>query len=250
LGLLAGSLAHLGDFEGALVAGQRALIIAQQKRRPIDIGTACYFTGFANAHRGNFQAAIRVLKQGYNACKSGNVDYMIPWLSGELGLSLMMLKRDGSGRALLDDALHQCDSMNLLYARARTLVRLSQACLLTDEVPLSHQHAIGALEIARMFHYRAVEVWALQLRGECKARLGQHRSSVFDFHHALKKSEVLQMLPDSAHLMVRLAECKLGDMFSKKDALRLREAIVIYERLGMRHYKQYARKLMGKPCKA
>jgi len=245
LGLLVGSLIFLGHFEPALEYGAQAVEAAERTNRPIDLGTACYFVGLAHLHKGDFEAAIRVLKRGNAACIKGNVHYMLPWLGCELGYARFLLRHSVSAKELIKESLQQCSAMNLLHGLGRATVRYAHACLLLGDLVEAQDRAMEALEISRKYRYRAIEVWALQLLGEAKVRRGNLQSGSRNLNHAFKQATELGMRPDAAHLRVALAPAFRSARRRQGAHQQLLEALATFATLGMQRYTNRVRKLAG-----
>jgi tetratricopeptide (TPR) repeat protein len=243
LGLLVGSLTFLGDFEAALEYGAQAIEAAEKTNRSIDLGTACYFAGLAHLHKGDFEKAIRVLRRGNAACIKGNVRYMLPWLGCELGYARFLLRHSVSAKELIKESLQQCIAMNLLHGLGRAVIRYAHVCLLLGELAEAHDRAMEALAISRKYHYRAIEVWALQLLGEAKMRRGNLQSGARDLSDALKQATDLGMRPDAAHLRVALAPAFRSARHGTTARQQLLEALGTFATLGMQRYTSRVRKL-------
>jgi class 3 adenylate cyclase/tetratricopeptide (TPR) repeat protein len=233
LGLLVGSLTFLGQFADALKCGEKAYQIAEEVGRPIDLGTVCYFLGFALLHKGDPNAAIGWLERGRNIVHEGDVRYLLPWLESELGLARTLVGNADDGLRLLQGAVEQCDAMGLLYGQARACARSARAHFLLGKLADALNWLNRTLKSSRKYQYQGILIWALQLSGETNAKLGHVAEAAADFDAALALAGQLRSRPDLAHVRLGLGRLDHDQAHLGSAREHFREAMSIYEDLEM-----------------
>jgi class 3 adenylate cyclase/tetratricopeptide (TPR) repeat protein len=166
LGMLGASRGRLGNFPAAMDAAQTACLIADEVKRPYDIALAYWWAGFIRSHKGDVPAALRYLEHGFEVCRSGQVNFLVPILSTSLGYTYALAGRTAEGIALLTKALGFSRASKFTYGEAWSSAYLGFAKLLDNDYEGMLDHARSVLELARKHKYRAIEVDALRLLGD------------------------------------------------------------------------------------
>jgi class 3 adenylate cyclase/tetratricopeptide (TPR) repeat protein len=166
LGMLGASQGRLGNFAAAIDTARKACLIADEVRRPADIAIAYWWAGFVLEHKGDIPAALQYLEHGFNVCRTGQINYLLPIISTSLGHAYALAGRAEQGIPLLEKALAFNRGAKFTYGEAWSSVYLGFANLLDNRYGGMLDEARNILELARKHRYRAIEVDALLLLGD------------------------------------------------------------------------------------
>jgi tetratricopeptide (TPR) repeat protein len=166
LGMLGASQGRLGNFAAAIDTARKACLIADEVRRPADIAIAYWWAGFVLEHKGDVPAALQYLEHGFNVCRTGQINYLLPIISTSLGHAYALAGRAEQGIPLLEKALAFNRGAKFTYGEAWSSVYLGFANLLDNRYGGMLDQARNILELARKHRYRAIEVDALLLLGD------------------------------------------------------------------------------------
>ncbi len=166
LGMLGASQGRLGNFAAAIDTARKACLIADEVRRPADIAIAYWWAGFVLEHKGDIPAALQYLEHGFNVCRTGQINYLLPIISTSLGHAYVLAGRAEQGIPLLEKALAFNRGAKFTYGEAWSSVYLGFANLLDNRYGGMLDQARNILELARKHGYRAIEVDALHLLGD------------------------------------------------------------------------------------
>ena len=166
LGMLGASQGRLGNFAAAIDTARKACLIADEVRRPADIAIAYWWAGFVLEHKGDIPAALQYLEHGFNVCRTGQINYLLPIISTSLGHAYALAGRAEQGIPLLEKALAFNRGAKFTYGEAWSSVYLGFANLLDNRYEGMLDQARNILELARKHGYRAIEVDALHLLGD------------------------------------------------------------------------------------
>jgi class 3 adenylate cyclase/tetratricopeptide (TPR) repeat protein len=166
LGMLGASQGRLGNFAAAIDTARKACLIADEVRRPADIAIAYWWAGFVLEHKGDIPAALQYLEHGFNVCRTGQINYLLPIISTSLGHAYALAGRAKQGIPLLEKALAFNRGAKFTYGEAWSSVYLGFANLLDNRYGGMLDEARNILELARKHRYRAIEVDALLLLGD------------------------------------------------------------------------------------
>jgi hypothetical protein len=156
----------LGNFAAAIDTARKACLIADEVRRPADIAIAYWWAGFVLEHKGDIPAALQYLEHGFNVCRTGQINYLLPIISTSLGHAYALAGRAEQGIPLLEKALAFNRGAKFTYGEAWSSVYLGFANLLDNRYGGMLDEARNILELARKHRYRAIEVDALLLLGD------------------------------------------------------------------------------------
>jgi transcriptional regulator with AAA-type ATPase domain/tetratricopeptide (TPR) repeat protein len=166
-GYLAISLAELGEFAGAMAAGESALTLAQAIDDPIALLATLRGLGYVHLRRGDAGRAISVLQRAMDVIETKRIPLFFTGTAGFLGAALTLAGRVEEAFPLLAEALARGEG-----SRARTLVFLGEAQLAGGRVEDAGRAGREALDFARARGLRGFEAYALRLLGDVAARSG------------------------------------------------------------------------------
>jgi class 3 adenylate cyclase/tetratricopeptide (TPR) repeat protein len=205
LGMLGASRGRLGNFPAAMDAAQKACLIADEVRRPYDIALAYWWAGFICSHKGDVPAALRYLEHGFEVCRSGQVNFLVPVLSISLGYTYALAGRTSEGIALLTQAVGFSRASKFTYGEAWSSAYLGFAKLLDNDYEGMLDHARSVLELARKHMYRAIEVDALHLLGDVYRKGPAPAQDEAERHYLRAREMCLEL-----GLRPELARCEIG----------------------------------------
>ena len=222
LAWLARCLAELGEFEEAVDAGRRAVVLAEELGSPYSLDAACLGLGYSYLVRGDLDAAGPVLERACNVAREANLTLLRPQATRLLGGAHLLAGRIDEGVALVRAAAAEVDFRRLLMQEAAVLALLGEACLYAERVDEASAAAQRALTLARERGQRGDEAAALHALGEAAA----HGSLAIDKaeHHylaAIALAGELEMRPLLArdHLGIGRLYVRAGDRDRAEDHL-------------------------------
>jgi tetratricopeptide (TPR) repeat protein len=224
LGMLGASRGRLGNFPAAMDAAQKACLIADEVQRPYDIALAYWWAGFILSHKGDVPAALRYLEHGFEVCRSGQVNFLVPVLSISLGYTYALAGRTAEGIALLTKALGFSRASKFTYGEAWSSAYLGFAKLLDNDYEGMLDHARGVLELARKHMYRAIEVDALRLLGDVYRKGPAPAQDEAERHYLRAREMCLEL-----GLRPELARCEIGLGQTLVQSGRLAEAERLFD---------------------
>jgi class 3 adenylate cyclase/tetratricopeptide (TPR) repeat protein len=224
LGMLGASRGRLGNFPAAMDAAQKACLIADEVQRPYDIALAYWWAGFILSHKGDVPAALRYLEHGFEVCRSGQVNFLVPVLSISLGYTYALAGRTAEGIALLTKALGFSRASKFTYGEAWSSAYLGFAKLLDNDYEGMLDHARGVLELARKHMYRAIEVDALRLLGDVHRKGPAPAQDEAERHYLRAREMCLEL-----GLRPELARCEIGLGQTLVQSGRLAEAERLFD---------------------
>ena len=206
-GMLAASHAYLGNFEPAMAAGRRARAIADEVRRPYDVALAYWYAGFVLSHKGDIEASLVSLQHGFEACRSGQINFLIPVISTSLGCAYVQAGRIAEGEELLAKAAAISRGAKFYYAEAWSTINLGFAKLLDGQSKGVFEEGQRIRDLARRHKYRAVEATSCRLMGDaCRNGDGPGSEAAENYYlEAREISRELGLRPEYAHCQIGLA---------------------------------------------
>ena len=199
------AFAEVGRFVEAFSVGEILMRAAEAIEHPLGIAGVCTALGFANLRRGDAIQAGSWLERSLTLCRTYNFDAQIPWNASSLGLAYALAGRHGEGIEFAQEAVKRGQELRLTRFQPLRVTLLANANLLAGRFEDAFAAARDALELARRYHERGPEAWAIYLMTESMAQLpGSEQKEIHaNYLAALKLAEELGMRP-------LVAQCQLG----------------------------------------
>jgi class 3 adenylate cyclase/tetratricopeptide (TPR) repeat protein len=233
---LAQSLAELGAFEAAIVAGREALRIAETKNHPYSLANALVPLGTAMLRAGRFVEAVDLVERDVEICRAFSFRDMLRTALPMLAAAYAQTGRWADAHTIMNE------SARVLSRLSTSSVRLAEAALAAQALPEARLHAEEALALSREQGAGGDEAWSLYLLAAIDA--GEAPASpkaASDYYlQALARAEALGMRPLIAH-----CHLGLGTLYrrAEKNALaheHLTAATTMYREMGMRYWLEKA----------
>jgi class 3 adenylate cyclase/tetratricopeptide (TPR) repeat protein len=235
-------LANLGEFIDASAVGEDGLRIATAADHQYTLSVACW--GIAGTHvlRGDFGKAIGWLEPSLELCRKGNFAFSFPWISGALGLAYVQSGRVDAGFALLHQAVEQSATANFMAVHPRSLTWLSEAYLSVGRWADGSRAGERALNLARDYRQRGVQVEALRVLGDLhSAKTSPDRNGANGFYQeALGLADKLGMRPVVAHCHFGLSKLFRATDKREEAERHLMTATTMYREMDMRYWLKQA----------
>ncbi len=208
-------LAELGQFAAAIVVGDEAVRIAATADHvdTVIIG----HLGIAGVHlrQGDAARALPGLEESLRLCQRTNIPLILPRVAAHLGCAYARSDRAGDAVPLLEQAMAQAASMDLVADQSLWAGWLSEAYLLGSAVERAAALAGQALDLARRHKERGNEAWALHALGRVASHPVHRRveEAAQDYCQALAIAAGLGMRPLTArcHLDLGVLQRGLGE---------------------------------------
>jgi tetratricopeptide (TPR) repeat protein len=163
------SLAELGQFKEGVVCGEEGIWIAEALDHPMSLASVCSRLGHLHAVKGELDRAAVLLERGRALTRDWEITFTAALVTGSLGYVYVLLGRVAEGLGLLRDAIDAYESMRVEAVKARLLVHLGEAYLLTGRLGDADVCAARSLAHTRERGERGQEAHALRLLGEIAA---------------------------------------------------------------------------------
>ena len=235
------SYAELGRFAEALSVGEMLLRRAEVVEHPFTVTGMYIGLGFANLRRGVSGQAVALLERGMKMCRTYALDNWFPWNASTLGLAYAHAGRHDEGIELAQEAVQRGEELRLTRFQPIRVTLLADSYLLVGRYENALAAARGALELARRYHERGPEAWALYLIAASLAQLQRaERDEIHDnYLAALNLADELGMRPLVAH-----CHFGLGKPQARTGQSEVREHLVtattLYREMDMRFWLEKA----------
>ncbi|MGH7345439.1 MAG: ATP-binding protein, partial [Candidatus Rokuibacteriota bacterium] len=230
-------LAELGEFDDGIRIGHEAIRIAESVDHPFSLATAHAGLGALYVRQGNLEAAIPILEQGLDLCRTWKLSLWFPPIASALGVGYTQAGRVGDAVPLLERALEQSEGMRLGGWHSRVLNALGLAYLLAGRAAEALEATRRALDLAREHKERGHEAWACRVLGEIPLR---SEVSVPEAEEALGRALTLatelEMRPLVAHARLGLGRWHRRAEQRADAEGHLRAAAALFGELQMRSW--------------
>jgi tetratricopeptide (TPR) repeat protein len=202
---LAWCLAEIGAFPEGIARGTEGAAIAEAADHAYSQVLAVWGLGTLHVVRGDPERAIPVLEQGLVVSRMADIPLLFPFVAAPLGAAYVLAGRVDDAVPLLERAVRQAVSMNLLANHALRLTWLGETFLLTDQIERAGEQAAQALALAERHGERGSQAYAWRLTGEIATRreAGDLQAGFDAYRSALRLATELGMRP-------LVARCHLG----------------------------------------
>ena len=240
--------AEVGRFGEALSVGETLMHRAETAGHPFAIAGMCIAIGFARIRRGEAGQAIALLERSMKICRTYALDNWFPWTASTLGLAYALAGRHSEGIESAQEGVRRGEELRLTRFQPLRVTLLANAYLVASRHAEALAAARDALELARRYHERGPEAWAIYLMTESMAQLpGTEQKEIHDnYLAALKLAEELGMRPLIAHCQLGLGalNARLGDTVRARE--QINTALSTYRELDMQFWPKKAETALKK----
>jgi class 3 adenylate cyclase/tetratricopeptide (TPR) repeat protein len=235
---LAWCLAELGDFPEGIARGEEGVAIAEAADHAYSRVLAAWGLGTLYVVRGDPERAIPVLERGLVVDRMADIPLLFPFVAAPLGAAYALAGRVGDAPSLLEQAVRQAASMNLLANHALRLTWLGEALVLEGQIQRASEQAAQALALAERQGERGSQAYAWRLTGEIATlrEPSDARAGITAHRDALRLGTELGMRPLVArcHLGLATAHQRIGARAEAR--AELDAAVEILRELEMTHW--------------
>ncbi|HWC04163.1 MAG TPA: AAA family ATPase, partial [Methylomirabilota bacterium] len=243
-GILAQSLAAIGDFREAVAIGAEAVRIAEALDHRYSLAFVCRVVGTVHALRGDLARALPLLTRGLELCRDVGARFLLPALAAQVGVARAHEGRMAEAEALLDEAVDQAPGD---YETVWAKVVASAGYQRAGRLPRAAEVAATALTQARERGEAGNAAWASYVLGGVAAASGPPAAATAEHHYrvALAGAESLGLQPLVAH-----CHLGLGEVSRQANALadareHLTAAITMYREMTMPFWLKKAETAMS-----
>ena len=235
---LAWSLAERGEFaEGAMI-GEEAVRIAESADHTYSRVQAAFGLGTLYVIQGRADLAIPILEQGLVLARLENIRFLIPFITGPLGVAYSLADQLDRAVAVLEQTVEQAVTMRLVANHALRLVWLGQAYLLAGQRESALDVARRALHTAEERHETGQRAYAHRLLGDIAASAEEPDipATQMAYREVIGLAEALAMRPLVAHYHLGLGTlgCRTGRLDEAREHLTM--ATTMYRDMEMRFW--------------
>jgi class 3 adenylate cyclase/tetratricopeptide (TPR) repeat protein len=198
---LAWALAERGEFvEGIVVCGEAAQIAEVADDAYSRVQTA-FGLGTLYVLQGRYDLARPTLEQGLVLARIASIPFLVPFITGPLGIAYALGGQLERGVALLEQTVEQTVAMKLQANHALRLSWLGWAQLLAGRPDVARSLAQRALNLAVERNERGQRAHAQRLLGDIEAGAGEPGipGAQTAYREALDLGDALRMRPLVAH---------------------------------------------------
>lgn len=198
-GNLAMAYSQLGEFDKAIVYGEKSCEVAEADGGSLGIGLANFYLTYILVHQGQMKRSQRSLETVRSLIESGGILFLSPWLNGLLGFIHAKEGRTELAKSLIDLSVEESQRMSLKMSECYAVVSQSMLSLDCGEINAAEVTACEAMELARSGGFQSIEVWVDRLRARIAFTSGRDIDGHELLDNASQRAESLGMRPDLAH---------------------------------------------------
>ena len=236
------SRAEVGLFREALLDAEIMMRRAEAAGHPFAIAIMGVGVGYMHVRRGVAAQAIPVLERGIKFCQTYSIDIQTPWAASCLGLAYAFTGRHEAGIEYAQEGVQRGKALGLTRFQPLRETLLANAYLIAGGYEDALAAARDALELARRYHERGPEAWALYLIAESMAQLqGAERNEIHDTYlAALNLADELGMRPLVAHCHLGMGQLhqRMGRLSEAR--AEFSQATELYRQMDMQFYLKQA----------
>ena len=224
--------ATCGRFAEALAAGERCAAIAEESQAPFDRALGSWALGATHLTRGDVPQALILLEAARAHCDGADIRSIRPWITGDLGLAVLLSDRPEEAAALLGDAVEEGTALQLMAGQSVRLQHLALARLRLGRVREAAETAAAAALMAAGHREEGFRAHAVRLQAEVAAAAGDASAAAL-LGDALGAATRCEMAPLVArcHLDSAVLCARAGDR--AEAAHRVTIAIGMFREMGM-----------------
>jgi class 3 adenylate cyclase/tetratricopeptide (TPR) repeat protein len=234
--LLSNAHEQLGEFATAIAFGKAAGVIADEVRRPHDIGYAGVRLGTCLLHKGDIEEALPVLERARAVTQAGEITYLNLFASALLAYGRALTGKAAQADAEIARAAQQSQVMNLIRNAAWLRAYLGYAHMRCAAPDAALAPAREALDLARCYKYLDLEIFALRLVGMIEAGTGEADRGEEHLREAIALAEARELRPELAHSHGELGRFLARSGRSEDARRHLESAISLYHAMEMRFW--------------
>jgi class 3 adenylate cyclase/tetratricopeptide (TPR) repeat protein len=193
---LALCLAERGEFAEGIACGEEGVRIAEAAdHHAYTLIIACAGLGSLYLLQGDLDRAVAVLERGLVLTRVVNIPTLLPFVASPLGSAYAHSGRTGEALPLLEQAVEQAASTNLMANHSIRMARLSEAYLLAGTPDRASHLAERALLLCREHKERGHEAHIRRLLGDIASQgnAPDVENAVACYREALRLAEELGM---------------------------------------------------------
>lgn len=236
--------AELGEFEAALARGRDAIEVAEAVDHAYSIAVAYWGLAYAYVHRGEVEAAVRLLERTLALCRDWTIPILLQISTGLHGIAVARAGRVDEGVAILREARRVCrEAIGGGNYHSLHVLWLGEALLRGRRCAEAIAVAREALDLTHQFNHATYEAWALHLLGSIEIDAGPDGATAAHGHleQALATGERLGMRPLTARCHADLARlCRRGGTRAEADR-HWEKATSMFDEMGMKFWLAEAR---------
>ena len=232
LSMLGSCLAHCGEFDQAAAVLDRAEQLAP--RTDFDIWVRQFHRNRAHLQKGDASTALPGIIKAVRHVEQAGWRFAWPWHHALLGYAYALTGEVDQGVLILNQALNECDTAHLPYAKSFTSVFLAET-LLSREPERALDVAERGLKVATAGGYRAQEAELLRIKAS--ALLGDDPAEAeARAKEGLALARELAMRPEEAHALRVLGDISAAYGQSGSARENHDHARALYKSLGMSYW--------------
>ena len=230
--------AEVGRFVQALTVGEVLMRKAETVENPSAICGVGIALGFAYLRRGDAGQAVPYLERSIKLCRTYAIDNWVPWTASTLGLAYALAGRHDEGVEFAQEAVQRGEELRLTRFQPLRVTLLANSYLNAGRYEDALPAARDALKLARRYHERGPEAWALHLiaASSMEGKSPDQRSAEKLFRDALRLADELGMRPLVAHCHLGIG--RLYQRMSRESEAKaeLSRATEMYRQMDMQFY--------------
>jgi tetratricopeptide (TPR) repeat protein len=243
-GVLAQSLAAVGDFREAAAVGAEAVRIAEALDHRYSLAFTCRVVGTAHALRGDLARALPLLTRSLDLGRAVGARFILPATAAQLGLALAQEERTADAGKLLDEAVDEAPGdYEPVWTKVVAAAGYQRAGRLQRAAEVTESALAQALERGEA----GTAAWASHVLGDTAAASNPQETVMAEHHYraALAGAESLGLRPLVAHCHLGLGTLyrRTGD--GAKAEEHLTTASAMYREMAMPFWLEKAEAAMS-----
>ena len=232
---LARCYAQMGQFTEGRAVGDEGLQMAEVGAHPESLMLAASGIGLVSLWQGDLSRALPHLERAVGLVYEADLPGWFPMVATVLGAAYTLAGRAAAALPLLTQAIAQSIGTRQSVVSSLVSRHLGEAQLLTGHLEEAHALAEQALSLARAYHQRGQQAYALLLLGDIAARCNPPERTRAEAHYqeALALADELGMRPLQAHCHRGLGTLYAATGQREQACAALAAAITLYRDMDM-----------------
>jgi tetratricopeptide (TPR) repeat protein len=239
---MADCLTALGDFTAAKTSAEKAVEIADVAGHELSLVNAYWSLGKVHLYRGDFDQAVRWLESGLDRCRGGKLPLMFATLARDVGRAYVHAARIREALVLLQQALDQSSSIQMMWIRIPGVAYLAEAHLRAGELADALRCGQEALDLSRAHRQCGIEAEALRIIGEIRSLQNSDHIGTAEtlYFEAIELAKPRGMRPVVAHCHLGLGKLYRRTGKRQEAQQHLATATTMYREMDMNFWLEQA----------
>ena len=235
-GFVSALFGYMGEFDKALAYSDRSIALARTLQNPYAEAANLHYRGIIRDQQGDWGAAIADYTVAQKIAEGAGDMFRVYLVKFMEGRARHMIGELESGRALIEEALALATKIGTTFIVGQARSYLASCRLASGEIADALPLCTESVDVARKTGDKFTEAIALRMQAETLARADapdQRATARHALADAIRLQQQIGALPELARSHASFAAIAAADGAAAEAQRHRREAIDLFERLGM-----------------